>query len=94
MRQEANYQTPMFQAHGTDDMVVKFQYGSMTSKMLSDLGIPVKFLKVDGMAHEADPDELTDLGKWLKERIGDPQGIASKGEDKVKKDEMEDKAKV
>jgi len=81
MRKEANNKTPLYQAHGTDDMVVKFEYGVMTNKRLSDMGLPVKFFKVEGMGHEADPDELTDLGKWLNERIGNPEGpTAQSGE--------------
>jgi len=94
MRNEANSKTPMFQAHGTDDMVVKFQYGLMTCEKLTELDIPVKFVKVDGMGHEADPDELLDLGKWLKERVGNPEGPAAKEGKKAKTDETDGKAKV
>ena len=73
LRKEANFKTPMYQAHGTDDMVVQFKFGEMTHQRLKDLDIDVKFTKVDGMGHEADPEELADLGKWLKDRIGNPE---------------------
>ena len=49
----------------------------------------MKFVKVDGMGHEADPDELLDLGKWLKERIGNPERPTAKEGEKAKTDEMD-----
>ena len=69
MRTDANLKTPMFQAHGEDDVVVKFNFGEMSYLALQKLGINVDFHKFEDMGHEAQPEELNSLGEWLKERV-------------------------
>ena len=69
MRNAENSNTPMFQAHGTDDSVVNFKFGEMSYKLMKELGVEVKFHKYEGMGHEASNDELSDIFDWIKERL-------------------------
>src|SRR6266496_294646 len=69
MRSDANLKTPMFQAHGEDDVVVNFKFGEMTHLALQKMGIDVDFHKFEDMGHETNPEELNILGEWLKERV-------------------------
>ena len=69
MRTDANLKTPLFQAHGTGDMVVNFKFGEMTYNTMKKMGIDVEFHEIEDMGHEAQDDELRLLGIWLKERL-------------------------
>lgn len=69
MRTDANLKTPMFQAHGEDDVVVNFKFAQMTYLALQKMGINVEFHKFEDMGHEAQPEELSRLGEWLKKRL-------------------------
>lgn len=69
MRTDANLNTPLFQAHGEDDVVVDIRFGEMTHVALKELGINVEFHKYESMGHEADPEELNQLGEWISKRI-------------------------
>ena len=69
MRSEANLKTPMFQAHGEDDVVVNFKFGEMTHLALQKMGIDVDFHKFEDMGHETSPEELNILLEWLKEKV-------------------------
>lgn len=69
MRTDANLKTPMFQAHGEDDVVVNFKFGQMTYLTLQKMGINVNFHKFEDMGHEVQPEEMNVLGEWLKERV-------------------------
>ena len=70
MRSDANMKTPLFQAHGIDDGVVKFKFGELSYEEMKKLDMDVEFHKYPGMGHEANPEELKDLGAWIKARIG------------------------
>jgi predicted esterase len=70
MRSDANMKTPLFLAHGVDDSVVRVKFGEMSYEELKKLDVDVEFHKYPGMGHEANPEELKDLGAWIKARIG------------------------
>jgi predicted esterase len=70
MRSDANMKTPLFLAHGMEDGVVKPKFGEMTYEELKKLKVDVEFHKYPDMGHEANPEELKDLGAWIKTRIG------------------------
>lgn len=63
---EANLQIPIFLAHGTHDPLIQMQWGEMTHKRLSDLKFQVSWHKYN-MAHSVCPEEIMDIGNWLKE---------------------------
>jgi acetyl esterase/lipase len=65
MRTDANLNTPFFQAHGKDDVVVDIKFGEMTCAALKKLGINVEFHKYESMGHEANPEELDQLREWI-----------------------------
>lgn len=69
MRTDANLKTPLFQAHGEDDVVVNFKFGESTYKALKKMGIDVEFHEIPDMGHEAQDEELKLLGEWLKRRL-------------------------
>lgn len=63
---DTNKETPYFMGHGTDDQVVKFQYGDSSSKALQEeFGRQVEFHSYPGMPHSACPEELAHLFKFL-----------------------------
>jgi predicted esterase len=82
MRSDANLKTPMFQAHGDSDPVVDFKFGQLTHEKLKSLGIDAEFHAYGKMGHEAQPEEMDDLGKWLKARI--PNEPSVNGSDPLK----------
>ena len=70
MRSDANLKTPLFQAHGEDDGVVNIKFVEMSYQEMKKLNINVEFHKYPDTGHEANPQELKDLGAWIKARIG------------------------
>ncbi|KAL1992849.1 hypothetical protein VTN49DRAFT_3605 [Thermomyces lanuginosus] len=60
-----NQKTPIFIAHGTDDSVVKYQFGEMTAKSLKERGFNVDFHTYHGLDHSADPMEIQDLENFI-----------------------------
>ena len=93
MRTDANLKTPLFMAHGEDDMVVNYKFGEMSYERLKKLGVNVEFHKIEDMAHEAHPDELKLLGTWLKGMLV-VQDNADKSGAAGNKEETEVKGKV
>ena len=81
MRTDANLKTPLFMAHGDEDMVVNFRFGQMSYERLQRLGADVEFHKIEDMAHEAQPEELRLLETWLKAKLP-KKGTANEGTDK------------
>jgi predicted esterase len=75
MRSDANLKTPLWQAHGVDDGVVNFKFGQQSHEEMKKLGMDVEFHKYDGMGHEANPQELKDLRKWITDKIGSGEDI-------------------
>ncbi|KAJ2491710.1 hypothetical protein IWW37_002034 [Coemansia sp. RSA 2050] len=63
---DASKSVPIFQAHGTADQVVQYQYGVMTSKALAENGYNVDFRSYDHMGHSTCDDELLHLQMFLK----------------------------
>ncbi|CAH7666572.1 lysophospholipase [Phakopsora pachyrhizi] len=62
---------PLLWCHGTDDPVVRYQWGETSVNFLkNDLGMKnVEFKSYPGMVHSASPQELKDLFVWLNNRI-------------------------
>ena len=65
-----NYQTPIFQGHGTADPVVNFSYGEQTSQYFKDMGYKnLTFHSYPGIAHTASDEELTEVMKFINKII-------------------------
>ena len=62
---EANKRTPIFMAHGTQDPVVSYAWGSASRGMLDDLGYPVEWREYP-MQHSVCLEEVDDVAAWLK----------------------------
>ncbi|MBW0525227.1 hypothetical protein O181_064942 [Austropuccinia psidii MF-1] len=64
-------QLKVFWGHGTDDPVVKYDWGSQSVNFLrGDLGLShVDFKSYQGLVHSASPQELADLLTWLNDCI-------------------------
>ena len=59
----------VFQAHGTADAVLRFDYGTSSSEKLKSLGMDVQFKSYGGMAHSACAEELDDLKDFLNGKV-------------------------
>jgi phospholipase/carboxylesterase len=66
----ANERLPIFQAHGLSDPVIPLQLAEKARDRLQTLGHPLTW-KTYPMQHEVHPDEIADLGAWLRERLGE-----------------------
>ena len=62
----ANAATPIFQAHGSLDPVVPLTRGERCRDRLRELGHPVRW-HLYPMEHQVHPDEITQIGHWLRE---------------------------
>lgn len=61
-----NYQTPVFQGHGTSDPVIDHTYGEQTSQFYKDLGYKkLDFHSYPGVAHSASEQELAEAMKFI-----------------------------
>ena len=65
-RSQANANTPIFMAHGTQDPVVVMDRGEVSKNNLIALGYSVQW-RTYAMAHSVHPEELADISKFLKE---------------------------
>lgn len=65
---EANRRTPIFMAHGTQDPVVSYAWGSASRRTLDDLGYPVEWHEYP-MQHSVCLEEVTDVAAWLKKVV-------------------------
>ncbi|KAJ2384323.1 hypothetical protein GGI05_005045, partial [Coemansia sp. RSA 2603] len=70
---EASKKIPIFQAHGTADEVVKYQYGQMTQEALKKSGYTVEFNEYENMGHQSCSEELNDLKEFLEKQIPSKQ---------------------
>lgn len=62
-----NFDTPIFQGHGTVDPVINYDYGKQTSELYKQLGFKnLKFNTYEGVAHSASEEELADVIKFIK----------------------------
>ena len=66
-------QTPFWQAHGSQDPVVPFLFGQVSSHAIQQLGVAVEF-KQYTIAHTADPSELADLKAFMLRVLHPPSG--------------------
>jgi len=64
----ANHETPIFMAHGRFDPVIPLSLGKRSKDFLSESGFPVEWHEYP-MEHAVHPDEIRDLGNWLKNLI-------------------------
>lgn len=67
--EDANKDTPIFQAHGNADAVVRYSYGKESADHLTREGYKVDFRTYNGMGHSSSNEELSDLVKYLQSRL-------------------------
>jgi phospholipase/carboxylesterase len=74
-RSAVNRGIPIFQAHGLYDPMIPPELGEQARDRLQALGHPVNW-NTYPMQHEVHPDEIADLGAWLRRRLaeGDESG--------------------
>jgi phospholipase/carboxylesterase len=60
--------TPVIMCHGTQDMVVRTEYGTRSAEALKTLGVTADW-HTFRMAHSAVPEELSLVADWLKKRL-------------------------
>ena len=65
----ANRRTPIFVGHGTQDEVVRFEWGRSSAKLLEDAGFQVEWHEY-AMPHSAVLAELEDLGRFIARVLG------------------------
>lgn len=65
-RSQANADTPIFMAHGTQDPVVLIDRAESSKTALSAMGYSVQWKTYD-MAHSVHPEELADISRFLRE---------------------------
>lgn len=65
---DAGRATPFFQAHGTQDMVVPFMLGQISSQLISSFGVTVDFHNY-AMGHASCAQELADLKSFFSKVI-------------------------
>ncbi|TPX57482.1 hypothetical protein PhCBS80983_g03813 [Powellomyces hirtus] len=62
-----NKETPMFMGHGDADQVVAHKWGKMSYDKIVELGKKVEpFKTYRGMGHSSSPEEISDVGAFLK----------------------------
>ncbi len=64
----ANRSLPIFQAHGLFDEMIAPELGERARDRLQALGHPVNW-NTYPMQHEIHPDEIADMGAWLRGRL-------------------------
>jgi phospholipase/carboxylesterase len=69
-RSEANRDTPLFLAHGTQDPVVTYPRGTASRDALAQLGYAIEWHDYP-MPHSVCPEEIADLQRWLREVLAD-----------------------
>ena len=63
-----NAGVPVFQGHGLDDPMIPVELGKQARDRLRELGHFVTW-KTYPMQHEVHPEEISDVGAWLRERL-------------------------
>ena len=67
---EENKQTPIFQAHGELDSLVRYEWGTTTRDDLrGKYGLELEWHSYPDLEHSADPREINDMQTWLEKRI-------------------------
>jgi phospholipase/carboxylesterase len=72
-RSEANLRIPIFHAHGRHDPMVPYAFGVAVAERLRRLGHAVDS-RTYAMGHEVCPEEIAELGAWLRERLRSAPG--------------------
>ncbi len=67
-RHAANENTPVFLAHGTDDPVLDFSFGTISRDLLREIGHPLEWHEY-AMPHAVCPQEIADIRTWLLGRL-------------------------
>lgn len=63
----ANFETPIFQGHGTADPVIPFEFGQATQEFYGALGFKnYQFKSYSGVEHTACDEELGDVARFIK----------------------------
>jgi phospholipase/carboxylesterase len=65
----ANFRTPLFMAHGTQDPVVPHAMGAQSRQRLAELGYEVEWHEYP-MPHSVCLEETSDIGAWLRRLFG------------------------
>src|SRR5262245_11891503 len=66
----ANEAIPVFMGHGTSDPMIPIELGEAARDRLQELGHPVIWRSYE-MQHEVCPEEVADIGVWLRARLAD-----------------------
>ncbi|XP_050431441.1 acyl-protein thioesterase 2-like isoform X2 [Adelges cooleyi] len=61
----SNENTPTLHCHGTDDPVIPFRWGQITSDVMSDLNPKYVFNVYEGLKHEVNEKELQDIKTFI-----------------------------
>ena len=69
-KSQANRNTPILLAHGTQDPVVPYSLGQATNDLLTGLSYPVTWTSYD-MPHCVCPKQITELGLWISSILSD-----------------------
>lgn len=65
-KEGVNFNTPVFQGHGTVDPVINFNYGKRTHEFYKDLGFKeIDFNAYPGVGHSTSEDELASVMKLI-----------------------------
>ena len=65
--QKPNHSVPVFIGHGTQDQVVPFVLGKITSEELQKASYSVSWHSYEGMAHSVCAKEIRDIRTWLEQ---------------------------
>lgn len=57
---------PIFQCHGTDDVVVHYKWGHHTHVLLKEMIPHSKLMTITGMGHSSHPSEMVAVGEFMK----------------------------
>ena len=69
----ANYDIPVFMAHGEDDPVIPCELGQRSAEQLRGMAYPVQW-RTYPMEHSVSIEELRDIETWLREVLADSAG--------------------
>ncbi|RKF79780.1 Acyl-protein thioesterase 1 [Golovinomyces cichoracearum] len=74
----ANKNTKIFMGHGTEDPLVKHEWGKLTAHLLTGMGFDVEMKTYPNLVHSTDPKEIVDLGEFLEKRIPEIETTSQK----------------
>jgi phospholipase/carboxylesterase len=63
-KHNANTDVPIFMAHGTDDPVVRYEFGFSACELLQNLGYSISWNSYP-MEHNVCAEEITDISSWI-----------------------------